>query len=187
MPVDSHLTCFTRAGRDHRDPLVRPVAARRCSRVPPGYTLLELVAVLIVAGILAAVLAPRFIGGSGFTGQTTADKLLVAARYAETLAQNQGVVTTLTVGKKGTKTFFSVNKNGVPVADPTLQSSSFVTTVPANVSISPHTSVSFSRTESSASVTTPVIFTVTGTGPSISVHVTAAGYIYECQSVGACP
>lgn len=148
-----------------------------------GYTLLEVVVVLVIVGILAAVLGPRFMGTSEFTGQTTADKLLMAARYAETLAQNQGVTTSLTVGAST----FSVTQNGVAVADPTLSSASFVTPIPANVSISPQTSVSFSRTESSASVTTPVTFTVAGSGPAVTVWVTATGYIYECQSGAPCP
>ena len=149
-----------------------------------GYTLLELVAVLIVIGVLAAVLAPRFIEASAFEGGTTADKLLVAARYAETLAQNQGVTTSLTVGANS----FSVTQNGAAVPDPTLQSSTYVTPIPAGVVISPKATVSFSRMESSQSVTVPTTrFTITGSGPSASVYVTATGYIYECRNGGPCP
>jgi len=96
-----------------------------------GYTLLEIVVVLVLVGILAAVLAPRLIDTSGFTGQTTADQLLAAARYAEALAQNQGVATTLNV----TGTAFSVTQNGAPVANPTLQSASFVVPLPAGVTV----------------------------------------------------
>ncbi len=148
-----------------------------------GYTLLELVAVLIVIGILAAVLAPRFIEASAFEGGTAADKLLVAARYAETLAQNQGVTTSLTVGANS----FSVTQNGAAVPDPTLQSSTYVTPIPSGVVISPKATVSFSRTESFQSVTVPTTFTVTGLGSSASVYVTATGYIYECRNGGPCP
>lgn len=187
MPVDSHLIRFIRAGRDHRVPLVRPFAAARRSGVSSGYTLLELVAVLVVAGVLMALLAPQFIDDSGFTGQTTADKLLAAARYAETLAQNQGLTTSLMVGPNS----FSVtqNKPPVPVPDPTLQSSTYVTPIPSGVTISssPGATVSFSRTQSSQSVTVPTTFTVTSAGFSASVYVTATGYIYECLNGGPCP
>ena len=161
-----------------------PSAPDRGSAVPvvaiAGYTLLELVAVLIVVGILAAVLAPQFIDGSGFTGQTTADKLLVAARYAETLAQNQGVTTSLVVGANS----FSVTQNGVAVANPTLQSQSLIVPLPTNVTITPPTTVSFARPGVPNSTPT---FTVAGPGSTTQVYVTATGYIYECGSQGACP
>jgi len=165
----------------HPSPQVQ--AKRPGSLADRGYTLLEIVVVLILVGIMAAVIAPRFIGTSGFTVQTTADRLLMAARYANTLAQNQGVTTTLTVGA----TTFQVTQNGAPVTNPSLQSASFVIPIPASVTITPQASVSFSRDESTASVTTPVTFTVAGAGPSVLVYVTGAAYAYECQSGGVCP
>ncbi len=145
-----------------------------------GYTLLEVVVVLVVVGILAAVLAPRFIGTSGFTGQTTADKLLMAARYAETLAQNQGVATALTVGS----TTFEVTQNGTPVPNPTLQSTDFVVSFPSGVTVTPSTTVTFVRGSGPSLAPT---FTVAGRGPAIQVYVTAAGDTYECHSGGPCP
>ena len=145
-----------------------------------GYTLLEMVAILVIVGILAAVLAPRFIGATGFTGQTTADKLLAAARYAETLAQNQGTTTSLTVGTNS----FSVTQNGVAVANPTLQSASFVVPLPAGVTITPQTTVSFMRPGIPSATPT---FTIAGAGFTASLYVTATGYVYECGSQGACP
>lgn len=161
-----------------------PSAPDRGNAVPgvatAGYTLLELVAVLIVVGILAAVLAPQFIDGSGFTGQTTADKLLVAARYAETLAQNQGVTTSLVVGPNA----FSVTQNGVAVANPTLQSAGLVVPLPTGVTITPTTTVSFARPGVPNSTPT---FTVAGPGSTTQVYVTATGYVYQCGSQGTCP
>ncbi|MHB8253712.1 MAG: prepilin-type N-terminal cleavage/methylation domain-containing protein [Acidiferrobacter sp.] len=145
-----------------------------------GYTLLEIVVVLVVVSILAAVLAPRFIGVSGFTGQTTADKLLVAARYAETLAQNQNVSTSLTV----TGTDFSVEQNNTPVTNPTLQSASFVVPLPSGVTITPQTTVTFTRP--GVPNATP-IFNVASSGPTVQVVVTGTGYVYECQASGPCP
>ncbi|AWP22228.1 hypothetical protein C4901_01735 [Acidiferrobacter sp. SPIII_3] len=156
----------------------------RCQGCPDtamaGYTLLELVAILIIVGILAAVLAPRFIGTSGFTGQTTADKLLAAARYAETLAQNQGVTTSLAVGANS----FSVTQNGVAVANPTLQSASFVVPLPAGVTITPQTTVNFVRPGIPSAAPT---FTVAGAGFTARIYVTTTGYVYECASQGPCP
>ncbi len=156
---------------------------RRCAKTAAGFTLLEVVTVLVIAAVLAAVLAPRFIGATGFTGQTTADKLLMAARYAETLAQNQGVTTSLTIGANS----FSVTQNGgVAVANPTLQSASFVVPLPAGVTITSQpttTTVSFARP--GVPNATP-IFTVAGPGSTVRIDVTATGYIYECGPQGTC-
>jgi len=144
-----------------------------------GYTLLEIVVVLVVVGILAAVIAPRFIDTSGFTGQTTADELLAAARYAEVLAQNQNVATSLEV----TSTSFSVKQNGAPVANPTLQSASFVVPLPAGVTITPQT-ITFTRP---GVPNTTATFNVASAGPTVQIFVTGTGYVYECQAQGPCP
>ncbi len=162
---------------------VRRAGLRAGERGLDGYTLLELVVVLVIAAVLAAVLTPRFLGPSAAGVKPTADQFLAACRYAETLAQNQGVETTVTVGAST----FSVTQGGTPVANPTLQSAAFVTHWPKGVTVSPQTSVSFSRSESSNSVTTPVTFTIAGVGPTRTVHVLATGYVYECRSGGACP
>jgi len=93
------------------------------------------VVVLIIVGVLAAVLAPRFIGTSGFTNQATADQFLAAARYAETLAQNQDIATSLVVNGSS----FSVTQNGSPVPNPTLRSATLVVNLPGGVTITPAT------------------------------------------------
>lgn len=154
-----------------------------------GYTLLEIVVVLIIVGVLAAVLAPRFIGTSGFTGQTTADKFLAAARYAETLAQNQDIATSLTVSG----TSFSVTQNGSPVPNPTLRSATFVVNLPSGVTIAPATTVTFQQESGVAFAqqglppSTVQTFTITSAGPSVTVSITPTGYIYACQAQGPCP
>lgn len=50
-----------------------------------GMTLIELLAVLVIAGILAALVVPRFIGSDGFSqadAQTTLESVLERARGA---------------------------------------------------------------------------------------------------------
>lgn len=153
-----------------------------------GYTLLEVVVVLILMAILAAILAPRFIDTSGFTGQTTANQLLAAARYAETLAQNQDVATDLTV-KTGS---FQVTQNGSPVPNPALQSSTLVVNLPTGVTITPDLTITFQRQlgtnfQNQGLPNKAKIFTIKSAGPVIKVYVTATGYIYECPANGPCP
>ncbi len=48
-----------------------------------GFTLIELVAVIILLGILSAFIVPRFTGTGTFTEYTTRDQIIAALRYAQ--------------------------------------------------------------------------------------------------------
>lgn len=63
-----------------------------------GFTLIELIMVIVIAGILALVAAPRFFNASAFKSQGFADQVQAALRYAqkEAIAQHRNVCVAMT-------------------------------------------------------------------------------------------
>ncbi|PHS22883.1 MAG: prepilin-type cleavage/methylation domain-containing protein [Methylophaga sp.] len=55
-----------------------------------GFTLIELILVIVLLGIVSAVALPRFIGSSGFDERVLFDDTLNAVRYAQKVAVATG-------------------------------------------------------------------------------------------------
>ena len=58
---------------------------------------MEVVAVAVIATVLAAYAIPRMMGPSDVAAKVTADRVLAALHYAQTLAQRQGVATSVDI------------------------------------------------------------------------------------------
>ena len=71
-----------------------------------GFTLVELVMTLVIAGILAAVVAPRFFDNNVFQSRGFADQVQASLRYAqkEAIAQHRNVCVTFTLPAPSTIT-----------------------------------------------------------------------------------
>ena len=80
------------------NPIFRAMSARTgaarwrrpCSRLPRGFTIVELVAVMVVMGILAAFAAPRFFERKGFDARSFTDQTRGMLQYGQKLAIAQG-------------------------------------------------------------------------------------------------
>lgn len=55
-----------------------------------GFTLVEIVVVILIVGILSISIAPRFFGVSSYENRKTIDELLSALRYSQQMAMNRG-------------------------------------------------------------------------------------------------
>ncbi len=55
-----------------------------------GFTLVELIVVILITGILSISIAPRFFGVSSYEDRKAMDELLTALRYTQQMAMNRG-------------------------------------------------------------------------------------------------
>jgi MSHA pilin protein MshC len=66
--------------------LFKPIAKINNMRRELGFTIVELVAVLVIAGIISAIAAPRFIGTDAFEARGSYGTFMAALRYAQKTA-----------------------------------------------------------------------------------------------------
>lgn len=78
-PCDA--SCVATAGRS---------PARRTGLTQAGFSLVELVVVMVVIGLLSVVAVPRFFGNSVFEERAFRDEVISALRYARNLAIGSG-------------------------------------------------------------------------------------------------
>ncbi len=97
-----------------------------------GFTLIEMVTVIIIVGILAVVTIPRFLAPSNFESRATADTLISSLRQAQQLAMSKATTANVSVTTDNTnkRIRISYTEGGVQTID---------VSIPSNVSITPDT------------------------------------------------
>jgi len=108
-----------------------------------GFTLVELIVVMAIAGILAAVAMPRLVGRNGFDSRGYADQLAATVRYAQKLAvaQRRDVFVHVTAGQ-ASLCYLAAAPCTTPAPGPGGENP-YAVTAPAGVVLSPATTLGF--------------------------------------------
>ena len=116
----------------------------QCSlKVFSGFTLVELIVVILITGILSISIAPRFFGVSAYEDRKAADELLTALRHTQQMAMNRGGDIQLVL----TATNFTVQISGgppIPLRSPDGRPS-YVKSFPTSVVVSPLPTITYDR------------------------------------------
>lgn len=112
-----------------------------------GFTLIELVVVILLMAILVTMAAPRFFDRGDFEGPVYARELASAARYAQKLAVSSGCSVQFVVAASSYSLFQPANADctggfTLPVVHPAT-GGGFTGTAPAGVTTSPSATITF--------------------------------------------
>lgn len=125
-----------------------------------GFTLIELVLVIVLLGVLAMTAAPRFFTSSGYDQITSRDVLIQQLRQAQLQTMNHSAACQVV--------HFSANQSSIPS---TLSSDSSCTVASSNEQLG-----SFDLWGKPTGATS---FTISGES-SVKVCIEAEGYIHAC-------
>lgn len=139
-----------------------------------GFTLVELVAVLIILGIISATAASRFYSSSSFELQASRDQLISSIRSAQQFAMAQRDSVQFSVQSNQLFIHADRNQNGVfdtPVEVVDLDGVNYPFSLHDNVSIS-NAALIFDR----LGRTTEALITLSLSGDSVSVRISSLGF-----------
>ncbi len=155
-------------------PASMPVRFAVHKRQPPqvaAFSVLELIVVLIILGVLAASVLPRWPKSSDVAARAGRDDLLATLRYGQQLAMSDA---TRTFRVETSATSFSLTVDGTALAQPDGRGN-YPQPLPDGATLAP----AITLTYNGLGETTATVFTITA-GDSWQVCVEASGYAHAC-------
>ncbi len=145
------------------------------SRAQRGFTLVELIAVLVIAGILAGVAATRMVSSKSFQLQAGRDFLISALFVAQQKAMTQTRPVQLRLAGSQIDIRLDANNDGAFSANESLQlaGQSYPVTLPGNVSATSHNIVYDSLGHTPATG-----ITLSNNSRTVVVNVSATGFAW---------
>ncbi|WP_460997362.1 prepilin-type N-terminal cleavage/methylation domain-containing protein [Simiduia litorea] len=134
-------------------------------RFGAGFTLIELVAVILLIGIIASTVASRAFTTGDAALQTARDDIVAAVNFAQQQAMDTDGAVVLAI----TSTTVAVSRDSVPLQ---FGSVSYPLELPSRVSVAPNATLAFNRLGESS----PQVFTLSVGTETTTVSVSAAGY-----------
>jgi len=151
-------------------------SGRRIGDAQHGFTLIELIMTMIIIGILAVFVAPRFFDANIFKSRGFADQVQASLRYAqkEAIAQHRFVCVAFT----GTSITLSIGTTvacGAPLQSPT--GGAYVITAPASIAFAA-VPTGFSFNALGQPTNAPQTINITGVTNAITIEA-ETGYVHS--------
>lgn len=145
------------------------------SRAQRGFTLVELIAVLVIAGILAGVTASRIASSRSFQLQAGRDFLISALFVAQQKAMTQTSPVQLSIAGKQLDIRVDDNNDGIFSASESLQNAgqNYPVELPGNISASSHNLV-----YNGLGHTLATGISLSNTSSTVTVNISATGFAW---------
>ncbi len=123
---------------------------------PAGYTLVELIVVIVIVGIVALIAAPRFFSRSGFDARGFQDAAIGAIRYGQKVAQAQRTNVYINVTANSVRLCYDL-VCATPVLSPS-NSAAYIVTASSGITLGGGANFSFtSLGQPASSAASPVV------------------------------
>ena len=143
-----------------------------------GFTLIELVTVIIIIGILSVNVVPKFLSSSGFEEYTYRDELLTKLRGIQQRAMQETNVVSCLVSVTATQVFGCDSNFAGDTTSVAVSTSHNVSFAVSNVANNTFSFSTLGRPQGCVASPCEITLTVVGNEQSLAILINEEGYIY---------